>query len=374
MPFEERLKNLHPPNAKTFLPWLLMAAAPAADLAHGKVALPWLGAAGLAAFAGLYMATLLTAFRPVGGRGPLPRRLLLALVLVTYALGAGYGGDWMLCFPLASLCVGAVLRERDIGAITIALAVSAGAISVDHGSGFWDGVTIGYGTVLSGLVTAAILSLFEAVRRLRETRQALAETAVAQERLRFSRDLHDLLGHTLSVVVVKAEAVRRLGPRDLDAALGQAADIESVGRQALAEIRQAVTGYREGSLANELTGARSALRAVGIEPVVHESGPPLPPQAEGVLGWVVREGVTNVVRHSRAARCEIEVRGDGEQVRLRITDDGGPAEKKCADAAGSGSGLRGLSERLAAVGGRLTAGPTEEGFRVEAVLQVGGTD
>ena len=172
------------------------------------------------------------------------------------------------------------------------------------------------------MVTAAILSLSEAVRELRAARQELARRAVEEERLRFSRDLHDLLGHTLSVIVVKSEAARRLAPRDLDAALAQVTDIEAVGRQALTEIREAVTGYREGSLATELDRARSALTAAGIEPRCDRSGPPLAPQTEALLGWVVREAVTNVVRHSGATRCEITVSRRPDRVRLTVTDDG----------------------------------------------------
>ncbi len=140
--------------------------------------------------------------------------------------------------------------------------------------------------------------------------------------MRFSRDLHDLLGHTLSVIVVKSEAARRLAPRDMDAALGQITDIEAVGRQALTEIREAVTGYREGSLATELDRARSALTAADIDPVVRQSGPPLTPQNEALLGWVVREAVTNAVRHSGATRCEITVDGILDRVRLTVADNG----------------------------------------------------
>ncbi|WP_416976099.1 histidine kinase, partial [Streptomyces sp. 4F14] len=113
--------------------------------------------------------------------------------------------------------------------------------------------------------TAAILGLSDAVRELRAAREELATRAVAEERLRFSRDLHDLLGHTLSVIVVKSEAARRLAHRDLDAALSQIGDIEAVGRQALTEIREAVTGYRRGSLSTELDHAVSALRAADVE-------------------------------------------------------------------------------------------------------------
>lgn len=143
------------------------------------------------------------------------------------------------------------------------------------------------------MVTATVLSLFDTIQELNTTRQELARSAVEKERLRFSRDLHDLLGHTLSVVVVKAEAVRRLAPRDLDAALAQATDIEAVGRQALTEIREAVSGYREGSLTTELDSARSALEAAGIEPVVRQAGPPLPHRpAPCWAGWSARASPT----------------------------------------------------------------------------------
>lgn len=240
------------------------------------------------------------------------------------------------------------------------LAGSAGAISGMEAGEVWDNVTLAYGTFLSGMVTAAVLSLSQTVRELRDTRQELARTAVEKERLRFSRDLHDLLGHTLSVIVVKSEAARRLAPRDLDAALGQVADIESVGRQALTEIREAVTGYREGSLGTELDRARSALLAAEVEPVVRLSGPPLPSQVEALLGWVVREAVTNVVRHSSAARCEIAVDGTPGRVRLKITDDGRgvPPEQPAAPGPRiGGTGLKGLTERLATAAWLPRSGP-----------------
>lgn len=324
---------------------------------------PWLGGLGLLAFNSLYIGVVFTALNPRAAAGKAPRLYLLALAAVTYALAIGYGGSWLVFFPLLSLAVGIVVRGRRMGPVLVALAVSAGIVSGLRSGDIWDGVSIGYGSLISGLVTAAMLTLFDAVTQLRATRQELARNAVAEERLRFSRDLHDLLGHTLSVVVVKAEAARRLAPRDLDAALAQVADIEAVGRQALTEIREAVTGYREGSLSTELDRARSALTAAGIEAVVKESGPPLPSQTEVLLGWVVREGVTNVVRHSGATTCVIELAGADGRIRLRITDDG--------RGVGSGSGLKGLTERLAAAGGSLGTGPAPRGgFRVVAELPV----
>lgn len=165
---------------------------------------------------------------------------------------------------------------------------------------------------------------------------------------------------------------QRRAPRNLDAALAQVCDIESVGRQALTEIREAVTGYREGSLATELAGARSVLDAAGIESLVRRTGSPLAPQTEALLGWVVREAVTNVVRHSGATRCVIAVDSSPERVHVKITDDGrGVGSEQAADRVG-GTGLRGLTERIAAAGGTLDAGPsTRGGFLVSAELPVG---
>ncbi|WP_116211414.1 sensor histidine kinase [Streptomyces olivoreticuli] len=373
----DSMKRHKPPRKFAFLPWLFMLTGDVQGLFTGKVPLPWLGGAGVLAFAVLYGATVFAGLDERRRHTRTPHVLLSGLAAVTYALTIGYGGDWLLCFPLLSLTSGIVLRERDgngrrLGLVVLTLSGSAGLIGSFRG-GPSESLTIGYGTMLSGLVTAAILTLFETVAQLRATREELARSAVEQERQRFSRDLHDLLGHTMSVIVVKAEAVRRLAPRDLDAALGQAADIEAVGRQALTEIREAVTGYREGSLTTELDGARSLLEASGIEAEIRQSGPPLPPQSAALLGWVVREGVTNVVRHSGAERCTVEVRGETDQVHLEITDNGrgvGSAPPTTKGGTG-GTGLKGLTERLAAAGGSLTSGPDgRRGFRLVAELPV----
>lgn len=358
-----------PPSGFAFLPWLLLGVGALSNLLQGETSNPWAAGAGLLAFNTLYIAVVWRAFDPRCRESRTTWWLLGAQGAVTYGLAWGYGGTWLMFFPLFSLACGTVLRGHRLMLLLIVLSGSAGVIGGTRGDGPWDAMTIGYGTFMSGLMTSALLGLAETVRELRETRQELARSAVEQERLRFSRDLHDLLGHTLSVVVVKAEAVRRLAPRDLGAALAQAADIETVGRQALAEVREAVTGYRAGSLASELDRARSALAAGGIEAVVRQSGPPLDPRTEALLGWVVREGVTNAVRHSRAEHCVIEVRGTAEQVVLEITDDGRGA---AAGRPPGGTGLTGLAERLAAAGGTLEAGPREEGgFRVTVRLPVG---
>ncbi|WP_424887719.1 sensor histidine kinase [Streptomyces sp. XH2] len=373
---KSEIERHKPPGKFAFLPWLFMLTGDVEGLFRGEVPLPWLGGLGVLAFAVLYAMTVFTGLDKQQRTTRLPVLSLAGLAVMTYALTIGYGGDWLLCFPLLSLATGIVLRRgltesgRRLGIVVLAIAGSAGVIASFRG-GPSETLTVAYGTLLSGFVTAAILSLFETVAQLRATREELARSAVERERLRFSRDLHDLLGHTMSVVVVKAEAVRRLAPRDLDAAIGQAADIEAVGRQALTEIREAVTGYRESTLTTELDRARSLLEASGITPDIRQSGPPLPPQSAALLGWVVREGVTNVVRHSGAGRCTVEVRGETDQVRLEITDNGSGVGSDTATAGSPGNGLKGLTERLAAAGGHLTAGPDgRKGFRLVAELPV----
>ncbi|MEU7563333.1 sensor histidine kinase [Streptomyces eurythermus] len=435
------------PTGFSLLPWLLLGMGAFSNVIQGDTPNPWIGVLGLLAFNSLYVHVTFRAFDRAKRESVSNRVALGLLGLVTTGLALGYGGNWLMFFPLLGLATGATLRGPWVGRAGLLLTLYAGAVSWLRAG--WDEATgIAYATFLSSMVTAAILGLSEAVRELRAAREELARRAVEKERLRFSRDLHDLLGHTLSVVVVKSEAARRLASRDLDAALTQIADIETVGRQALTEIREAVTGYREGSLATELTRARSALSAASVRPVVRQSGTPLSPETEALLGWVVREAVTNVVRHSDATRCEITVESAAERVRLTVTDNGTGASgggggdalgdggafasesvsfsggeredapggesgrsstREGADVFGSegksfsrgegggafhggdagvtagegaplrrvvgGTGLKGLTERLAAAGGSLTAGPSPRGgFTVTAVLPVGADE
>ncbi|MGC5562604.1 sensor histidine kinase [Streptomyces sp. FR-108] len=371
-----------PPSGFALLPWLLMGMGAFSNLFQGRTPNPWVGGIGLFVFNSLYIHVVFRAFTKRARESRSTRGALIALGVVTCLLGGLYGGSWLLFFPLLGLAAGAIVRGPWLGRTGIGLSVLAGGVAWLRDG--WGAVNVAYGTFLSTMVTAAILSLSDAVRELRAAREELAHQAVEKERLRFSRDLHDLLGHTLSVIVVKSEAARRLAHRDLDAALVQVSDIESVGRQALTEIREAVTGYREGSLATDLDRARSALLAAGIEPDVRQSGPPLSAQAEALLGWVVREAVTNAVRHSGARRCAITVDGGSERVRVRVSDDGGGVREVAPEgvpgavsAGGSpavlpgigGTGLKGLTERLAAAGGSLEAGPgVRGGFVVTAEL------
>jgi two-component system, NarL family, sensor histidine kinase DesK len=231
-----------------------------------------------------------------------------------------------------------------------------------------------YGSLLAGLVTAVVFRLISAVRELHLTREELARAAVDEERLRFARDLHDLLSHTLSVMVIKAQAVRKLAPRDPRLAAEQAADIEKVGRQALTEVRQAVTGYRGRGLSRELEVARTTLADAGFTTAIKRDACSLPEHIDAMLGWVVREGVTNVIKHSGGHQCEIDLRQADGQVILEIIDDGN-GDRASGDLPSGGHGLGGLMERTAAEGGTLRAGPRRGGgFRLIATIPITETD
>lgn len=287
----------------------------------------------------------------------------LALVVLVAAMSS-QGEEWLSCWVLVAVVAPAVLRGLPLlGAVllaTVGMAVTTAATTGAQDT-YW--LSVG-GTALAGASTTSFLRLMESNEALRRTREELARAAVAEERERFSRDLHDLLGHTLSVMVVKAQAVRRLVDRDPQAAASHASDIESIGRTALADVRAAVDRTRLLTLPGELDRARDALASAGIACAIEAS--PVPTTAGQVLAWVVRESTTNVLRHSGAAHCRLEVTDHGEEIELTVSDDGvgGPPP---ADHTG---GLDGLRRRVEAVGGRFDARPSDDGFRVLARVPV----
>ncbi len=185
--------------------------------------------------------------------------------------------------------------------------------------------------------------------------QKNAELAVENERTRFARDLHDILGHSLTVITVKAELANRLLDVDVERARGELADLERLSRDALADVRRAVEGYRELTLPGELARARTALAAAEIEAELPNSTDDVPSHLRELFAWTVREGVTNVIRHSGASRCTVRLERDAAEV----VDDGPGGRAVVGPGAGqgrgrSGSGLVGLRERAAAVGGTVT--------------------
>ncbi|HEU5418661.1 MAG TPA: sensor histidine kinase [Streptosporangiaceae bacterium] len=216
----------------------------------------------------------------------------------------------------------------------------------------------------------------EAVTILRAAQAELARVAVAEERLRIARDLHDLLGHSLSLITLKAELTRRLIDSDTARARAEIGDLEHVARQSLSDVREAVAGYRQPDLVAELAGARELLSAAGIACQV--TAPPvilLPGDVDSVLAWTIREGVTNVVRHSSATSVVITVAVRATATVIEVTNNGvdsgtGPAP---AGPGRCGSGLAGLGERVQALGGSLAAGPGGTGeFRLRVSIPAGG--
>lgn len=185
--------------------------------------------------------------------------------------------------------------------------------------------------------------------------------AADQERLRLARDLHDLLGHGLSLITIKSQLARRLfAAGDSARAAKEIADIERVARESLQDVRHAVDGYRQPTFTSEVAGARAALTAAGIDSTIDVSPDSLPTGVDATLAWALRESVTNVIRHSGAAACSIRLTRETSEASLEITDNG------AVSGVGTlGNGLRGLQERAAARGGYADAGPLPHGgFRV----------
>jgi two-component system sensor histidine kinase DesK len=348
--------------------WLYPLLEPAGQVVDGKVHPALLAGAGLTVFVVLYLAVVSVAFGTIGC-GP-PRWLVAGLVVLAglgIGLAVGYDdptGSWLLLLLFTGVAGAAALPRNG------AFAWVAGNVAVMATIGLTSGqqpVAVGtqaFVVMMACALVFVVKQMMGYIRQLRQAQDALAVAAVEQERLRFARDLHDLLGHSLSVIVIKAEVVRRLVAQDPGRAAAAAADIEQIGRQALTEVREAVTGYRERTFAAELDGARAALADAGIEVTVEQVGTPLPTEADALFGWAVREGTTNVIRHSGARRCTIAVRQSGAGATLEIRDDG-----IGGTATSGGYGLRGLRERLAAAGGRLTTTSTPgSGFQLLAEL------
>jgi two-component system, NarL family, sensor histidine kinase DesK len=249
------------------------------------------------------------------------------------------------------------------------------AINTDLASALVQGLSV---SVIGFTVYAAI-----AVRRTNKAlvaaRHELAGLAVADERSRIARDLHDTLGHSLSVIALKSELAARLVDEEPARARAEMEDVQRVARDSLSAVRETIGGYRQASLATELAGARSALQAAGIEGRVEPAPEGLPAATDAILGWAVREGVTNILRHGRARAAEIRVESDPSAVAVEIRNDRDPdrdaflAETTPSGAGGrvGGTGLAGLRERVATVGGVVEAGGLPDGgFRLRVSIPI----
>jgi two-component system sensor histidine kinase DesK len=303
---------------------------------------------------------------------PSERRIQLGLLVTLVALalylelayGSGIPYHFMFVVIAAAVTLPAFHAAWTVVAVTL---VVIGIYAIRSG---WDAVAATWESAVApfmivGFSMVIVSRLVVTVRELRMARKEIAHLAVTEERLRFARDLHDLLGHSLSLITLKSELAGRLLPAAPDKAAAEIRAVESVARRALREVREAVAGYRRPTLDEELNDAREILGAAGIAYQIENDAGVLPNATDAVLAWAVREGVTNVIRHSRARRCEIRVTRDGEKIQAEISDDGLGSSPERAD----GSGLSGLAERVAANGGDFERGsPPEGGFRLRVSL------
>jgi two-component system sensor histidine kinase DesK len=192
----------------------------------------------------------------------------------------------------------------------------------------------------------------------------LADLAVADERERLARELHDLLGRTLSLIAVKAELASRLSAQRDPSAGAELADVQQLARQAVRDVREAVAGDHAPSVVAELAAAEKALRSVGVKVTVDNRTASIAPAHETTIAWALREAVTNVVKHSGARTCRIALDAADGRTTLDIDDDGrGPV------GAGTGTGLDQLANRIHALGGTIEVGPNDGGgFRLRVRL------
>jgi two-component system sensor histidine kinase DesK len=345
--------------------WLFYLLSPLAAAWDRHDVRGWVGIAATLLFAAIYLAVFvrmrwrrsLAPFRP-----PMRPAQGLVVVLVMIALGVvmcltiGQKGEAAAVYIAVTCVMCLQTRWAWLASVTVGLVAYAATVWVP---GWHRDEGILFGTLVA---TLAIWGITQSINRNIEVlavREENARLALDDERNRFARDLHDILGHSLTVITVKAELANRLIDVDLDRARAELDDLERLSRDALADVRRAVEGYRELTLPGELARARTALTAAEIAAELPNSTDGVPTDRRELFAWTVREGITNVIRHSGASRCTVLL-GEHE---VEVRDDGrGPGET------GSGHGLIGLRERAAALGGTVVTQSLQPGFSLKVVV------
>lgn len=352
--------------------WLVCLFFPLAALVHDPVP-AWHFILGLLTLAGFAMSyTWLMWPHPASQQARARSRSLLSRLLfgvvsaLVIVFSIVYGPAWFWLFIGVSAIAGVLLPMRSAFVAVVLLTLLPLLLTLWIHGGF-AGVDLWWLIAFLllvrglGLDMIGVARLGSAIRELHAARRELARLAVIEERQRLARDLHDLLGQTLSVIALKSELARCLVKEEPERCVKELSEIEAVSRKTLREVRKTVAGYRQPTLVNELDGARQLLEAAGVEYVVEQTMEDLPQTLDAVLAWTVREGVTNVIRHSRARQCLIRLRGAQEIVSAEVINDGERQEELQEDwltrHISQGNGLFGLRERVTALGGTLLAGP-----------------
>jgi two-component system sensor histidine kinase DesK len=359
--------------------WLLYLIQPISDMFTDHRGAWWIAGAFIlvAVFSALYILLICS----WAGRPALSRRLLVALYAIAALACLTLGGQgWNSLWIYVSAATGLAMPDRRTAIRAVMVVAASFALfswlGNDNPGDFL--ITL-LPVVVVGLATSGMRVLSTVMRELSQAREEVARLAAGEERLRLARDMHDLTGQSLSMITLKSELAARILGRlpesaDRDSARDQIEEVASVSRQTLKDIREAVSGYRRPTIAVEGITARTALIAAGIEahddPALTLLSGTFDGDAEAALAWCLREAVTNVIRHSGAQHCRIGLTATSKELTLTVSDDGRGVTPSGDPAAGpAGSGLRGMSERLAGVGGHLRMQPGPAGgFQLTATV------
>ncbi len=271
----------------------------------------------------------------------------------------GAGDESMTCLVFVCAMAVAILPQWQAVAVVAAtfVGITVAGSTVDG----WSAHGNNFAVLLAAAAVYSFRLAWQRQARLVRAERDLSELAVEEERARIARDLHDILGHSLTVITVKAELAERLLDSSPDRARAELLDLQRLSRDALADVRSTASGIRGMSLPREIASCRVALESAGIEPVLPTVADDVPSRWRELFAWTLREGVTNVIRHSGASRCEVDLAPG----RISVTDDGrGPG------ADGGGSGLDGLRQRARLAGATVMTGPgpDDRGFALTVTV------
>ncbi|WP_203454275.1 sensor histidine kinase [Jiangella aurantiaca] len=351
------------------LVWAVILTPTAAGVYQQHYPVVWavLGYLSLVAFliAYYYVFTQAVAARRRGVEVPCAiRRFGFVVLCLLASLVVGFAGEngVVMWFALSQIAL-VVMPRREawatIGSICVAVVLVPWSLGLDWEVNVWFLVAI----LGSSWATDAIFRLRDTNRRLVRAQEQIASMAIEQERLRFARDLHDVVGHSLTAATVKAQLARRMAGTDDDRARAELREVEGLLREALKDVRGTVAGYRDVTLTSELVRAATVLEAAGIAAELPGAVDHVPADRREIFGWVLREAVTNVVRHSQARHARITVTAGAIEIWNDGADGGSPGSP-------SSSGLVGLRERVEAAGGTLQAGPDGTGGWTTAAMMV----